>query len=57
VFAFYRGTLKIFLEWGILGVWGVWTTRTRRSGAKRRIRGAAANNPTLSATPYSVDFH
>jgi hypothetical protein len=27
-----------------------WTTRMRRSGAKRRIRGVAANNPTLSAT-------
>jgi len=27
-----------------------WTTRKRRSGAKRRIRGGAANNLTLSAT-------
>ncbi|HKC81846.1 MAG TPA: nucleotidyl transferase AbiEii/AbiGii toxin family protein [Gemmatimonadaceae bacterium] len=26
--------------------------RTRRSGAKRRIRGVAANNPTLSATSF-----
>jgi hypothetical protein len=33
-----------------------WTTRTRRSGAKRRIRGAAANNPTLSATSFPSHF-
>jgi hypothetical protein len=31
-----------------------WTTRTRRSGAKRRIRGGAANNLTLSATFNAV---
>src|SRR6266446_10402256 len=60
----------VFRPFFILGVRGVWTnppgfdkiaqrfwtTRTRRSGAKRRIRGAAANNPTLSATSFANHF-
>src|ERR1700738_3894079 len=52
--------LRPFSILGVRGVWTnspgfdkiaqrFWTTRTRRSGAKRRIRGVAANNPTLSA--------
>jgi hypothetical protein len=47
VFAFYCGTLKIFLEWGILGVWGVWTNPP----AFDKIAGFVAQPRTIPPSP------